>query len=161
MGLCKEGADSAWLFSVVQVQLGAGCLLHCSDDPMDCSPQAPQSMGFSKQEYCSLLPFPSPCRHSALILKHPICRDQKLHLNSLHITDPSWPSQETWQKQWRHLGILRPVNMASVTDMDASRPQAGWEQMTASSLKTCFSGLHSDLRALSYDETLPKAPRAA
>ena len=29
-------------------------------DPMDCSPQAPPSMGFSKQEYWSGLPFPSP-----------------------------------------------------------------------------------------------------
>ena len=29
-------------------------------DPMDCSPQAPLSMGFSRQEYWSGLPFPSP-----------------------------------------------------------------------------------------------------
>ena len=29
-------------------------------DPMDCSHQAPLSMEFSKQEYCSGLPFPSP-----------------------------------------------------------------------------------------------------
>ena len=28
--------------------------------PMDCSPQAPLSVGFSKQEYWSGLPFPSP-----------------------------------------------------------------------------------------------------
>ena len=27
---------------------------------MDCSPQAPLSMGFSRQEYWSGLPFPSP-----------------------------------------------------------------------------------------------------
>lgn len=51
--------------------------------------------------------------------------------------------------------------MVPVTDMDVSRPQAGWEQTTASSLEACFSGLHSDLGALSYDETLPEAPRAA
>ena len=38
MGLYEEGAGSAWLFSVVQVQLGAGRSLRCSDDPMDCSP---------------------------------------------------------------------------------------------------------------------------
>ena len=30
-------------------------------DPMDCSP--PGSMGFSRQEYCSGLPFPSPGDH--------------------------------------------------------------------------------------------------
>ena len=31
-----------------------------SCDPMDCSCQAPLSMGFSRQEYWSGLPFPSP-----------------------------------------------------------------------------------------------------
>ena len=31
-----------------------------SCDPMDCSLQAPLSMGFSRQEYWSGLPFPSP-----------------------------------------------------------------------------------------------------
>ena len=34
------------------------CLTLC--DPMDCSLQAPLSMGFSRQEYWSGLPFPSP-----------------------------------------------------------------------------------------------------
>ena len=34
------------------------CLTLC--DPMDCSPQAPLSMKFSRQEYCSGLPFPFP-----------------------------------------------------------------------------------------------------
>ena len=29
-------------------------------DPMDCSLVVPPSMGFSRQEYCSGLPFPSP-----------------------------------------------------------------------------------------------------
>ena len=29
-------------------------------DPMDCSPQAPLSIGFSRQGYWSGLPFPSP-----------------------------------------------------------------------------------------------------
>ena len=32
------------------------CVRLC--DPMDCSPQAPPSMGFSRQEYCSGLPMP-------------------------------------------------------------------------------------------------------
>lgn len=45
-------------------------------------------------------------------------------------------------------------SMASVTDMDAFQPQAGWKQMTASSLETWFSGLYSEGGALSYDETL-------
>ena len=29
-------------------------------DPMDCSPQDPRSMGFSRKEYWRGLPFPSP-----------------------------------------------------------------------------------------------------
>ena len=31
-----------------------------TSDHMDSSPPAPLSIGFSKQEYCSALPFPSP-----------------------------------------------------------------------------------------------------
>ena len=34
------------------------CLTLC--DPMDCSPLAPLSMGFSRQEQKSRLPFPTP-----------------------------------------------------------------------------------------------------
>ena len=34
------------------------CPILC--DPKDCSDQAPLSMGFSRQEYWSMLPFPSP-----------------------------------------------------------------------------------------------------
>ena len=37
------------------------CLTLC--DPMDCSPQAPLSMGVSRQEYLSGLPFPPPGDH--------------------------------------------------------------------------------------------------
>ena len=33
-------------------------------DPTESSPQAPLSMGFSRQEYCSGLPFPSPNAYS-------------------------------------------------------------------------------------------------
>ena len=49
---------------VVAVLVAQSCLTLC--DPMDCSPpwtvacQAPLSMGFSKQEYWSGLPFPFP-----------------------------------------------------------------------------------------------------
>ena len=34
------------------------CLTLC--DPMDCSPQSPLSMGFSRQKYWSGLPCPAP-----------------------------------------------------------------------------------------------------
>ena len=33
-------------------------------DPMDCSHQAPPSMGFSRQEYWSGVPLPSPYIHT-------------------------------------------------------------------------------------------------
>ena len=42
---------------VHQVKL-LNCVWFC--DPMDCSHQAPPSMEFSRQEYWSGLPFPSP-----------------------------------------------------------------------------------------------------
>ena len=38
------------------------CLTLC--DPVDCSPPAPLSLGFSRQEHWSGLPFPSPVRES-------------------------------------------------------------------------------------------------
>ena len=42
----------------VKVLVTQSCLTLCY--PMDCSLQAPLSMGFSRQEYWSGLPFPSP-----------------------------------------------------------------------------------------------------
>ena len=40
------------------VLVSQSCLTICN--PTDCSPQAPLSMGFSRQEYWSNLPLPSP-----------------------------------------------------------------------------------------------------
>ena len=42
----------------MKVLVAQSCLALC--DPMDCSHQAPLSMGFSRQDYWSGLPFPSP-----------------------------------------------------------------------------------------------------
>ena len=42
----------------VRARLLQSCLTLCN--PIDCSCQAPLSMGFSRQEYWSGLPFPSP-----------------------------------------------------------------------------------------------------
>ena len=52
------------LLSLEIVQL---CLTLCN--PMDCNPQAPLSLGFSRQEYWSGLPFPSPGDFSYLGMK--------------------------------------------------------------------------------------------
>ena len=42
----------------LESEVAQSCPTLC--DPVDCSPQAPPSMGFSRQEYWSGLPFPSP-----------------------------------------------------------------------------------------------------
>ena len=42
----------------VKVLVAQFCLTLC--DPVDCSPPVPLSMAFSRQEYCSGFPFPSP-----------------------------------------------------------------------------------------------------
>ena len=42
----------------VEVLVAQSCPTLC--DPMDCSPQGPLSMKFSRQAYWSGLPFPSP-----------------------------------------------------------------------------------------------------
>ena len=47
---------AAWM--CVCAKLPQSCLTLC--DPVDCSYQAPPSMGFSRQEYWKGLPFPSP-----------------------------------------------------------------------------------------------------
>ena len=43
---------------MVEAKVTQSCPTLC--DPMDCSPQFPLSMEFSRQECCSELPFPSP-----------------------------------------------------------------------------------------------------
>ena len=53
------------LFSCWTCQVKVRTLLSCSImsdsyDPMDCSPQSPPSIVFSRQEYWSGLPFPAP-----------------------------------------------------------------------------------------------------
>ena len=47
-----------YLFNVNVKSLAQLCLTLC--DPVDCSHEAPPSMGFSRQEYWSGLQFPSP-----------------------------------------------------------------------------------------------------
>ena len=42
----------------MKVLVAQSCLTPC--DPTDCTHQAPLSMEFFRQEYCSGLPFPSP-----------------------------------------------------------------------------------------------------
>ena len=46
------------------------CLILC--DPIDSSPPAPLSMGFSRQEYWSGLPFPSPSQVALFVKNLPV-----------------------------------------------------------------------------------------
>ena len=46
------------------------CLTLC--DPIDSSPPAPLSMGFSRQEYWSGLPFPSPSQVALVVKNLPV-----------------------------------------------------------------------------------------
>ena len=54
----EETADRLLLAENMKVLVAQSCLSLC--DPLDCSLQAPLSLGFSRQEYWSGLPFPSP-----------------------------------------------------------------------------------------------------
>ena len=60
----KQQWPQAWKRTILipipkkEIEVAQSCLTLC--DPMDCSPQAPPSMEFSRQEYWSGLQFPSP-----------------------------------------------------------------------------------------------------
>ena len=49
-------------------------------DPMDCSYQAPPSMGFSMQEYWSGVPLPSPKHYLKVYLNFILCIKEKMML---------------------------------------------------------------------------------
>ena len=51
-----------WIRLVIESESESEVAQSCPTlrDPMDCSPPGPPSMGFSRQEYWSGLPFPSP-----------------------------------------------------------------------------------------------------
>ena len=57
-GICMSNFIYLELESESQSEVAQSCPTLC--DPMDCSLPAPPCMGFSRQEYWSGLPFPSP-----------------------------------------------------------------------------------------------------
>ena len=71
-------------------------------DPMDCSHQAPPSMGFSRQEYWSGLPFPSPGD-----LPDPGIEPRSPTLQADAVT--SEPPGKPYFRNWYH---IKPVNQA-------------------------------------------------
>ena len=58
----NTGVDCHFLLQCMKVKSQSEAAQSCPtlSDPMDCSPQAPPSMGFSRQEYYSGVPLPSP-----------------------------------------------------------------------------------------------------
>ena len=72
----------------VRAKLLQSCLTFC--DPMDCSPPAFLSMGFSRQEYRSGLPFPTPGD-----LPHPGI--EPMSVTSPVLTSGFFPTSATWE----------------------------------------------------------------
>ena len=109
--LCMTGNLSRCMCT--QAQLLQSCLTLCS--PVDCSLPGPLPMGFSRQEYCSGLPCPSPGD-----LSHPGIESTSLVSSALagrfFTTEPPgkpsqhtyWPFNFAYLSVWAHLA--HPVN---------------------------------------------------
>ena len=109
----KAGEEGSWL-GMPAAAPWEGILTRCvpcvlshsvvsdSCDPIDCTHQAPLSMGFSRQEYWSGLPFPSPgdLPHPGIEPRSPV-----LHADSL--------PTELWGKPQRCLQNLNHSSRAS------------------------------------------------
>ena len=89
---CKNtGVGCHFLLQCMKVESESEAAQSCPtlSDPTDCSPQAPPSMGFSRQEYWSGVPLPSP--HSLLDK----CKS-KLQWDSTSFQS-EWPSPKSLQ----------------------------------------------------------------
>ena len=67
LGLVKKYKNETGVFYIPRKYAAAAKLLQSCPtlwDPIDSSPQAPPSLGFSRQEHWSGLPFPSPMHES-------------------------------------------------------------------------------------------------
>ena len=85
-------------------EVALSCLTRCK--PMDCSLQAPLSMGFSRQDYWSGLPFPSPGDLPNPGIEH---RSPALQADALSSEPPGKPKAYTLM--WTCLlAILQEIN---------------------------------------------------
>ena len=91
----NTGVGCPFLLQCMKVKSESEVAQSCPtlSDPMDCSPPGPPSMGFSRQEYWSGVPLPSP---SPIVVSHfqcvgvLACSFHCIHF-SLHAqTAPSW-----------------------------------------------------------------------
>jgi len=101
--------QSAWV-------LAQSCPTLCN--LMDCDHQAPQSMGFSRQEYWSGLPFPSPefLPHPEIEPRSPALQGDCLPLETLG------KAQEQQSHELQSIGShsqtqLKSLSMYSITEM--------------------------------------------
>ena len=77
-----SGGSFQELFNPLAAATAAKLLQSCPTlcDPIDSSPPAPPSLGFSRQEHWSRLPFPSPMHES-----------EKWKWSHSVVSDPQWP----------------------------------------------------------------------
>ena len=109
----------------VKVKVAQSCLTLC--DPMDSSlHQAPPSMGFSRQEYWSRLPFPSPGDWPNPGIKS---RPPALQADALLSEPPGKPKVRDWDSlviQWLGLGPFTAKSIGSIPGWGAKILQAVW-----------------------------------
>ena len=113
------------------------CLTLCN--PMDCSHQAPLSMEFSRQEYCSGLPFPSPGDLS----------ESGIKLGSPALQADSLPSEPPQKLFILHGGFILYLKSNVKPASESTRPCTIWSLPTAltwclelfSETPVLFSGL--------------------
>ena len=76
MGLQRVRREQATEVKRSEVVVTVSCLTLC--DPMDCSRQAPLSMGFSRHEYWSGLPSPGNLPNPEIKLRSPELQEDSL-----------------------------------------------------------------------------------
>ena len=72
----NTGVGCHFLLQCIKVKSESEVAQSCPtpSDPMDCSDQAPLSMGFSRQEFRNGVPLPSPCGVPLDTKQFPYCR---------------------------------------------------------------------------------------
>ena len=115
---------SLYMWKLLVCSVAQSCQTLCY--AMDCSPQAPLSMVFSRQEYWSGLPF-SPSRNLPLAETEPECPVFPALAGRFFTTEP--PGKSMWKLAFiKHLGESRSVMSNSVTpwtiqSTEFSRPE--------------------------------------
>ena len=116
------------------------CSVVSDCDPMDCSPQAPLSIGLSGQEYCSGLPFPLPKD----LPDQPTDQTQVSHSSGGFFT-----TQTTWDE--KKVKIPRQLILTHGETTSAVQPLSQKSLFQALSMYFLSSGFSIDLRQLEIE----------